>query len=285
MSLEKKESTSSYIPIETLFNNKFLKFLTHLKLIVDETEELSTSIEMWSEVILKDPMSTDACMLFFEGAKDVSEALMGVHDNGTVEIDAQLYLEKGDFFNHIFGLSSLNTPLIMGSLDMSSRTNVWEAIQELYRLAVLISVYVNMPVVKNVVNMMMKPPGVKKDAVGPPQDMLGHVTSMLKDPAKLRKLMSTITNSDSLETSECDLQDSLKRVLSAYQMQKPRSDDKSAKSGGSTNVPEGLMGDLTDMLKKFGINDRGEMSPGVVGDGVNIQDLLSKLSSKEETQK
>ena len=158
--------------IEHNFNKNYLILLFQVKGIVEEEEEktdqeqhalLSTAYEYWFDLLQEDPRNMDACVLFYDAVKEYHDLLLGR--------DEQIFSINGDFFSNIFAQKGIDTVYLYEQLrdpldeeedetlqqeeEEDAKANLWDGLINLYRLAVLICIYLKMPLVKDIIDMIL----------------------------------------------------------------------------------------------------------------------------------
>jgi hypothetical protein len=150
--------------IEYNFNKNYLLTLYQIKEIVqdaktekeaDQLQKLDDSYKRWFDTLQRDPKCMDACQFFYEAVGDNNELLKSKNEN--------IFEMQGDFFSLIFDQEGLSTTFLYGLLNDGSdptcsedaKCNLWDALNGLYGLAVLICIYLKMPLVKEIIDVIL----------------------------------------------------------------------------------------------------------------------------------
>ncbi len=219
--------------IEFNFNDSFLVTLNQLQQIVADQEDeqeraqykaLSHAYRVWYRHIEQDSSTKDACTQFYESVEDVHDLIMAR--------DTQLWTVDGDFFGKLFSVEGLeteeegkvefapiDTPYLWSLLDDGddeeegddSRLHLWNAIIGLYRLSVLICIYLRMPLVKEIIDMiLMQNPDINQ------QNIFEKIFSQFKGrKSRLRRLINKLMRSKGDQFGE--IFDSLQKVVATFQ--------------------------------------------------------------------
>jgi hypothetical protein len=214
--------------IEHNFNKNFLIALYQIKSIVEgETDPkdmqqsalLEAAYAKWYNKLQSDPRDMSACLLLYESVKDYHELLM--------KRDTQLFTINGDFFSNIFDEKGIDTPYLFDSLadgldveeseektdipaeEKDAKENLWNSIIGLYRLCVLICIYLQMPLVKEIIDMILvNNPDLNQ------KNIFEKIFSEFKGKRRLRKMIMKLlkNNGDSFG----DIFNSLQKVISTF---------------------------------------------------------------------
>jgi hypothetical protein len=151
--------------LETNFNENFLTFVNNL--IEIQTEEYTTQhqkddatdtddfgatankvYEEWYTLISDDPATARVCVSFYEALEPHHTLLM--------QRDTRLFtVHEGDLFSTLTGVPKMDTVALMAVLQADgSADNIWDVMIGLYRLAILVCLYVRMPLVKEIISVI-----------------------------------------------------------------------------------------------------------------------------------
>jgi len=211
--------------IEHNFNKNFLLTLYQIRSIVEgETDEkdmkqfelLDNAYTTWWTKLQNNPKNSEACALFYDAVKDYHELLM--------KRDTQIFTINGDFFSNIFGETGIDTPYLFDCLrdgldsddegeedqvNGDAKENLWSSIIGLYRLCVLIMIYLKMPLVKEVIDMILvSNPDLTQS------NIFAKIFTEFKGKRRLRKLIMKLLKSN--EDSFSDIFTSLSKVIATF---------------------------------------------------------------------
>jgi len=210
--------------IEHNFNKNFLLTLYQIRCIVEgETDEkdakqfelLDSAYTKWWTKLQNNPKNSEACSLFYDAVKDYHELLM--------KRDTQIFTINGDFFSNIFGEKGIDTPYLFDCLrdgldsddegeetaQGDAKENLWSSIIGLYRLCVLIMIYLKMPLVKEVIDMILvSNPDLTQS------NIFEKIFTEFKGKRRLRKLIMKLLKSN--EDSFSDIFTSLSKVIATF---------------------------------------------------------------------
>jgi len=216
--------------IEHNFNKNFLIILYQVKQIVEGEDDaqdlqqytlLQAAYTKWYQKLQTDPRCMDACMLFYESVKDYHELLL--------KRDTQLFTVNGDFFSNVFDQTGLNTPYLFDQLrdglesdsdddeeeekvsaeEKDAKDNMWSSIIGLYRLCVLICIYLKMPLVKEIIDMILiNNPDLNQS------NIFEKIFKEFKGKRRLRKMIMKLLKSKG--DSFGDIFSSLQKVIATF---------------------------------------------------------------------
>lgn len=229
MTDETKTPTSiseKFAQIELNFNRSYLIALYQIRSIVDDEDDpedfaqaklLHQSYEYWFQKLQSNPRDPAACDAFYAAVKDHHDLLMAR--------DAQLFTIQGDLFANIFQQPGLNTPYIFDQLadgldgddenlevapdGRDGKDNMWTTIINVYRLCVLIAVYLKNDLVKEIIDMIMLS---NPDITG--SNIFEKVMGEFRSKRRLRKLIMKLMKSN--EESFGDIFSSLQKVIATF---------------------------------------------------------------------
>ncbi len=205
------------------FNKNYLLFLYGIRSIVDgdddpkdvkQFELLQHSYTYWYQRLQENPQDTEACQAFYEAVKNHHDLVMGR--------DCQLFSVEGDFFSNIFREPGLETQYLFECLDDGLETdetipigerdpkeNVWNSLVGLYRLCVLISVYLKNDLIKEIIDMiLLSNPDISQS------NIFEKIVGQFQGKGRLRKLIMKLLKSH--EDSFSDIFSSLQKVISTF---------------------------------------------------------------------
>lgn len=211
--------------IESNFNKNFLIYLYQTKQIYEgETGEkdvqqanlLEQGYAKWYEVLQEDPSSFDACHSFYQHTKDYHDILLAR--------DEQFFSnDKRDFLESVLQQKGIDTMYLYNQLgeggdkpeDEDAKNEYWITIISLYRLSILICVYLRLPVVREIISLILAGnPGLNQS------NITEKIFSDFKGNKKLRrlimKLLKSTTKSGKQEDTFGDIFESLSRVISTF---------------------------------------------------------------------
>lgn len=241
--------------IEYNFNKNFLITLYQLGQIVEDHDTpedkkqhilLSEAYTKWHNKIQQNPRCMVACELFHDSIDNCHEQLLAR--------DVSCFTKDGDLFSKVFDCPGLDTLYIYKQLDegddgdddddedaQDAKANVWEALVGLTRLSTLICIYLKMPIVKEMIDLiLLNNPDIN------PTNIMSKITSEFKvKGGRLKKLifkMMDDKNDDCLDSVFASIQ----RVIATFS-------DGSGSGGG-------VSGGLGDALSAFGnVGDENAM--------------------------
>lgn len=199
------------------FNQTFLQTLWQIRGIVEgETDEqdrrqfelLNDAYSSWYDRLTADPRDMTGCESFYAAVKEFHELLM--------KRDSQLFTVQGDFFSRVFQRDGIDTPYLFDQLsesgpdaDDNPRENLWGAIIALYRLSILIVVYLRQPLLKDIIDTIV---------VGNPDltqsNIFDRIFSDFKGKRSLRKMIMKLLKSK--EDAFTEIFDNLQKVIGTF---------------------------------------------------------------------
>lgn len=247
--------------IEHNFNKNFLLTLYQIRCIVEgETDEkdqvqfelLNDAYTKWWSKLQNNPKNSEACALFYEAVVDNHELLM--------KRDTQIFTINGDFFSNIFGEKGIDTPYLFNCLrdgldsddegedGGDAKENLWASIIGLYRLCVLIMIYLKMPLVKEVIDMILVSNPDLTQA-----NIFEKIFTEFKSKRRLRKLIMKLLKSN--EDSFSDIFSSLSKVIATFSSEV--SPDMNVKSGMETVMTK-VRSAFDEILKQVGLSSMSD---------------------------
>lgn len=225
--------------IEYNFNKNFLICLYQVRQIVEDEEDekdveifnhLDRAYDHWFNKLQQEPRCMDACLRFHHLVSDYDEMLRGR--------DTQVFTINGDFFTELFNDKYYNEEkgreeLLFDSsvcLDTSylydclsdgldedddeeesedAKGNLWTVIIGLYRLCVLICIYLQTPLVKDIIDMILiNNPDLNQ------RNIFDKITKNFMGNRRLRKLIMKLLKSK--EDNFGDIFNSLQKVIGTF---------------------------------------------------------------------
>ena len=210
--------------IDEQFNKNYLVFLNQVTDILEgEPSEkdvqqftlLSEAYEYWYIKLQNDPKDPEPCALMYAAVKDCHDLLM--------KRDTQLFTIHDDFFAMLFSKPGLDTAYIFDNLrdgldpedealpedERDAKDNLWGAIIGLYRLCTLICIYLKMPLVKEIIDMILTTnPDLNQG------NILDKIWSTFRGDKRLRKLIMKLLKSKG--DSFGDIFSSLQKVIATF---------------------------------------------------------------------
>jgi hypothetical protein len=202
------------------FNQSFLVTLWQIRGIVEGDTEpkevqqfhlLDQAYSRWYAKLttqVGDTANMEACESFYKAVDAYHELLM--------KRDTQLFTIDGDFLAKIFDEEGLDTPYLFDLLDdgtgeasQDAKENLWTTITSLYRLCVLIMVYLRMPLVREIIDLIIvSNPDITQS------NIFEKIFNDFKGKRRLRKLIMKLLKSkeDSFEL----IFDSLQKVIATF---------------------------------------------------------------------
>ena len=244
--------------IEHNFNKNYLIALYQISQITtndedsDETEReqfhiMQKAYQKWFFKLQKDPKCMDACHFFYDAVGENHELLKSW--------DESIWDKEGDFFSKMFDCEGINTPYIYHLLDGAEegdddpKENIWNALTGLYRLAVLICIYLKMPLVKEIIDMiLMGNPDLNR------KNIFDKIFTEFKSKRRLRKLIMKLLKSE--EDSFGDIFNSLQKVIATF-----GGEVGGGAAGMNTNMEaakEKMNSMMNDIMKESGVDLEGE---------------------------
>ena len=198
--------------VENNFNVNFLKVLFQVMEIVSDEEgekerkmydELKDSYTYWYDIISEDPNDMRACLKMYDAIGDHHELLKGRNSD--------VFIVNGDLFSKMFGigkksLKHVDTTFLYNELSDGSEFDdddddeeeqedakeyFWDSLLSLYRLCVLICVYLKMPLVKDLIDIIISNnDGLKASNV---KDILkDSISGSSKTSKKIRRILGKL---------------------------------------------------------------------------------------------
>lgn len=231
--------------IEYNFNKNFLTCLYQVRQIVEPEEDddnnstihddpkdavifqhLDRAYEHWFNKLQQNPRCMDACIRFHNLVEDYDQMLRGR--------DTQVFTVNGDFFTQLFNDSvyneekdreemlfdasvNLDTPYLYDCLsdgldgedDEDAKGNLWTVIIGLYRLCVLICIYLKMPLVKEIIDMILiNNPDLNQ------RNIFEKIFKEFKGKRRLRKLIMKLLKAKGDNFG--DIFNSLQKVIATF---------------------------------------------------------------------
>lgn len=216
--------------LEANFNKHALMYLYKIMGIVDSEPKddkdqrqhdlLSEAYEYWYEKITENPKSMDLCVSLYNAVGDAHELLM--------KRDQQLFTLNGDFLTNIFQvpgkkMGKIDTVYIYDQLsdgldeesaeqpedERDAKDNFWSMTIGLYRLSAMICIYLKMPIVREIIDMII---------VDSPElnqtNMFQTIFSKFKGSKRLRKLIMKLMKSK--EDNFGEIFTSLQKVIATF---------------------------------------------------------------------
>jgi hypothetical protein len=287
--------------IEHNFNKNFLLTLYQITDIVapedgeenversakeeEQYELLSGSYTRWFTKISKDSRNMEACNFFYDAVQDNHKLLLGK--------DEAIFTFEGDFFSKVFDQEGLDTTYLYSLLseggdvdDDDAKQNLWNAFIGLYRLAVLICIYLKMPLVKEIIDMiLLSNPDLNQS------NIFEKIFTDFKGKSKLRKLIMKLLKSK--EDNFGEIFNSLQRVIATFSSEVNMDTDMKAnmdrakdkvsslfknllESAGITDLSEDLTARL---IKSLEDKDEGEQE-SLVAEGALSTDQMEEVKKK-----
>jgi len=209
--------------IEHNFNKNFLLFSYQLTCVLEGEESekdveqcklLQAAYAKWYDRLQTDPRDMSACLLLYDSVKDYHELLM--------QRDTQIFTINGDFFSNILGQKGIDTAYLYDQLSdgmesqessnepvEDAKDNLWNSIIGLYRLCVLICIYLQMPLVKEIIDMILiNNPDLNQN------NIFEKIITEFKSKRRLRKMIMKLlkNNGDSFG----DIFNSLQKVIATF---------------------------------------------------------------------
>lgn len=218
--------------IEVNYNKNFLLYLDQIMQIVEsdqpeavgspehdkdrrQYELLAGAYEHWYGRIQADPRCMDSCVAFYNAVGDGHELLM--------KRDQQIFTANGDFLSNAFEQTGIDTPYLFNELsdgldedaqtkseeERDAKENFWNMTIGLYRLAAMICIYLKMPVVREIIDMiLLDNPDLNQT------NMFARIFSKFKGSRRLRKLIMKLMKSK--EDNFGDIFTSLQKVIATF---------------------------------------------------------------------
>jgi len=210
--------------IEYNFNKNFLIIAFQLREIVEDEKDpkdvrqfelLDASYTHWYTVLQENPKNTDACKFFYDAVKDYHELLM--------KRDSQIFTLNGDFFSNIFNQKGIDTPYLFDCLrsgldedeeivveeEKDAKENLWNSVIALYRLCVLIMIYMKNDLIRDIIDMILSAnPDITQ------HNIFEKIFTEFKSKKRLRKMIMKLLKSD--QDSFGDIFTSLQKVIATF---------------------------------------------------------------------
>jgi hypothetical protein len=202
--------------LEMTFNKNFIQMLLQLKDMFEEDMTQNTYLEeayvKWFDIFRSDPRTMQGCRTFYDFVKDNHEMVL--------KRDENLFTADGaDFFATIYQQDGLDTLYLYNEMsdgmdtdnpiENDARGNLWEVIIGLYRISVLLCIYLEMPLVKDIIDMILLD--------HPDLNQSNIVDKIFKDfqgKKKLRRLIMKLMKTK--QDNFADIFTSLQRVVASF---------------------------------------------------------------------
>jgi hypothetical protein len=209
----------------------------------DQFQKLEESYSRWFYTLQQDPKCMDACQYFYDAIGENHDLLKAR--------DETLLTADGDLFSRVFDKEGLDTELLYNMLgdgsdgEEDAKSNVWTAFTGLYQLAVLICIYLKMPLVKEIIDMILiNNPDLNQ------KNIFEKIFKEFKGKRRLRKLIMKLLKSK--EDNFGDIFTSLQRVIATFSSEVNM--DKGMKA--NLNVAKDKIAKVFDsIVQKAGIDD------------------------------
>ena len=255
--------------IEHNFNKNYLTLLFQVREIPNNEGEqdidprdakqfelLNDSYTHWYHKLQENPKDMDACTHFYNAVKDYHEILM--------KRDTQIFTINGDFFANVFNKPGVDTPYLYDSLadaldevdekqdpnEPDAKENLWSSIIGLYRLCVLIMIYLKLPIVKELIDLiLMSNPDLNQT------NIFEKIFSEFKGTPRIRKLIMKLLKSK--EDAFSDIFTSLGKVVAAFSSEVPNVDMNMQANLNKAKM--GARGVFVDILKQSGVRPKEDV--------------------------
>ena len=215
--------------IESRFNRSYLTLLFQLREQVAEDEQadsdersekekeqsilLDEAYGRWYYEITDDARTTTSTEFLYAAIGDNHNLIQGR--------DEQLFTKDGDFLSMVFDQEGLDTPFLYDLLpdgldeecgptdDNDGKSNLWGALMGLYRLSILIVIYLKNSLVSDIINLILAgSPDINQS------NIFENICKQFKGKRKLRKLIMKLLKSK----DDCfgDIFTSLQRVIGTF---------------------------------------------------------------------
>lgn len=210
--------------LEVKYNKSFLIYMHQIMQIVDEDDDpknkrqlelLASAYEHWYSKIQEDPRCMESCVSFYKAVGDGHELLM--------KRDEQIFTLYGDFLGNAFEAKGVDTKYIVDQLgdgldpdamnrpeeERDAKENFWSATISLYRLAAMICIYLKMPVVREIIDLiLLDNPDLNQS------NMFSRIFSKFKGSKRLRKLIMKLMKSK--DDNFAEIFTSLQKVIATF---------------------------------------------------------------------
>lgn len=196
--------------IEPNFNRSYLQVLAQLRDAMevqdcDKDREqhalLQSAYERWSQCA---PTQTESCKFFHAAVGNLNARLLNR--------DETFFNDSRDFLSVAYDTPGIDTMYIYNLLDdaeSDAKMNFWTALVGLDRLSVLICIYLSMPQVKQMIDIILSAaPNVTQG------NLMGSIMQQFKSKKELRQLVMKLMKTKT-ETFE-EIFNSLQRVIATF---------------------------------------------------------------------
>jgi hypothetical protein len=238
--------------LETTFNKNFMKMLGQLNEKFEDDEKqcdaLETAYSKWYGVFSENIQSMEGCKSFYDAIKENHDMVL--------KRDERLFTCDGDFLANVYQEPTIDTTYIYSELSDGSDTdnpiendargNLWEVLIGLYRLSVLLCIYLKMPLVKEIIDMILLD--------NPDLNQSNIVTKIFQDfkgKRKLRQLIMKLLKSKGDNFK--DIFTSLQRVVASFGSECAVDPSKFANSAEASRTK--VNQDFDEILKSVGLED------------------------------
>jgi len=196
--------------VEQNFNKNYLKTLWQvMEIVADEPDQkdvrhynaLKEAYTHWYHRIEDDPNDMTACIQMHDA--------IGDHNDMLKIRDTQLFTINGDLLGNMFAVAvnakgkvkpmplSVDTPYLFDMLDdgldggVDAKEHFWSTLSSLYRLCVLICIYLKMPLVKEIIDIIL----LSNNAINPQNfasTMMNEFKGSTPTSRRLRRLLAKL---------------------------------------------------------------------------------------------
>ncbi len=284
--------------IEVNFNKNYLLNLHQILQIVEgdegeketrQAELLSEAYEEWYNKLQDNPRCIDSVVAYYNAVGEGHELLM--------KRDRQLFTLYGDFLSNAFNKPGLDTDFLFDQLldglddvdestpeeERDAKDNFWNMAIGLYRLTAMICIYLKMPLVREIIDMLlMDNPNLNQS------NMFANIFAKFKGSKRLRrmimklmkskednfgeiftslqKVIATFSSEVNLDTNmKANLEAAKQRVRAAFEQILVEAEVKSLTDAQTTQLIEALEEQKEDALKDF------------VSEGILAKEKLEKV--------
>ena len=237
--------TDSFNQLEASFNTRYIILLYQLTDIVDPEKNLSVdpslvfseedkeqleilqaSCVRWRDDIQADSMRTDACEFVYH--------VVGDHVNLLQARDERLFADDSlrkpsqDFFSGFFDTPGVKTMYLYSqlcdSVESDDKGNLWEAVLSLYRLAVLVYIFKQTPVVRDIISILFQ-----NNPDMTTTNVFETVVKEFKKKKELRLIIGDIIKNNS-EEKFTEIIGNLQKVVATFGTPPPTADREKAQA-------------------------------------------------------
>lgn len=192
-----------FTDIELKFNRKFMYFILEI-LKLQNCQQVKDAYDHWFRVFQQEPMCTDACEKFFAA----------LDQKALIARDPLLLKQLPQIFDVNIDISEL-----VDKMTLASQNLLWTELSALYRLAVIICIYVKMPLIQKIVEIVLS----ENSGFTRSEEVVSNILQQFAQNTTLRSLINELFQQD--EGDFMDVFGKLALVLEVIQAEQRKPKD------------------------------------------------------------